>query len=542
MRRALAIMLFACLTLRGAASTWGDVVERAFKVTFVSAELVYINGGRAEGLTVGARPAVWSGDAKLAELEVAHLAEHSAACRIMGPGASIRIGDPVRISLERSTSADTVIAPSVSGDSSSRTMPPASSPAAAPRTPSAPAQVSGGIAVLYSDWNDRGDADLDFAQGRVDFDLRVDRLWTPGLSVVVRSTGRQDRWSGASSSRGDNTWESRIATLALDYRAPGSAMGFSAGRINPARLGAIGRLDGASVEYNVSPVWRLGLFGGANSRWQYTDERPELQTYGVYAGFRRGSARRLLIDQTIATVGQYHGRTASREALLAQGRIMRAGRFSISHLLEIDANRGWRRDQAGESISLSSAFAQGQVDLSRAVIATVSYDTRKSFRNYETRDIADSIFDDRVRQGVRAQLDLMLPQGISLSGGVGLRSVAGEAAKTHSYNGAVRKQGLFNARSNVSVTGSRFTSESSSGYNVSASLGQGLGARTWLSLGGGWYRYTLAGPSLRRLNRKVDLSARIALSRALALNGLGQWQDGDDTRGHRFEAGISAQF
>lgn len=535
-------MLFVCLLLGGSASTWGDVVERTFKVTFVSAELVYINGGRAEGLTVGARPAVWSGDAKAAELEVAHLAEHSAACRILGPGRNIRIGDPVKITLELSTNADTVIAPSVSGDSTSMTASPAPPPAVAPRTPSAPAQVSGGIAVLYSNWNDRSDADLDFAQGRVDFDLRVDRLWTPGLSLVVRSTGRQDRWSGASSSRGDNAWESRIATLALDYRAPGSAMGFSAGRINPARLGAIGRLDGASLEYNVSPSWHLGIFGGANSRWQYTEDRPELQTYGVYAGFRRGSARQLLVDQTFATVGQYHGRTASREALLAQGRIVRGGRFSISHLLEIDVNRGWRRDQAGESISLSSAFAQGQVNLSRAVIASVSYDTRKSFRNYETRDIADSIFDDRVRQGVRAQLDLMLPRGLSLSAGAGLRAVAGETGKTHSYNGAVRKQGLFNARSNASVGGSRFSGESSSGYNLNAALGQGLGARTWFSLGGGWYSYTLAGQSQRRSNHKIDLSTRVSLSRALALNGLGQWQDGDDTRGHRVEAGISVQF
>jgi hypothetical protein len=44
------------------------------------------------------------------------------------------------------------------------------------------------------------------------------------------------------------------------------------------------------------------------------------------------------------------------------------------------------------------------------------------------------------------------------------------------------------------------------------------------------------------LNRRLDLTARIAITHALAINAMGQLSGGDDTRGHRLEAGLSVQF
>jgi hypothetical protein len=122
-----------------------------------------------------------------------------------------------------------------------------------------------------------------------------------------------------------------------------------------------------------------------------------------------------------------------------------------------------------------------------------------------------------------------------------VRSVANESDRTISYNGAVRKQGVFNQQSTINVQGAAFESEATSGYNLNASLGQGLRQRDWISLGAGLYSYTVSdGDS--RMNRKLDLTARISVTRALAINALGQLSGGDDTRGHRLEAGFSVQF
>ncbi|MBI3872429.1 MAG: hypothetical protein HY304_05070 [candidate division Zixibacteria bacterium] len=512
-------------------------------MTFVTAELVYLNGGRAEGLFVGARPTVWRGDQKIVDLEVRHLAEHSSACLALGASADVRIGDLVGISLSVDHAADTAITtgspPSVPHpDDRDRSKEPSPSLAIA----TTHAASSGAVAIQYSHWDDRSDANLDFAQGRVDVNLRVEDLWTPGLSFVVRSSGQQDRRAGLSGGQSDDSWTSRIATFSLAYRRADSRLEVSAGRINPARVGATGQLDGASGEYQVTNQLHLGAFAGANAQWQYSEHRPDLQTYGVYANVRRGTARELLFDQTISVLGQYHGRVTSREAVFSQGRISMRGRWSLSHSVEVDVNRGWRKLEAGESISLSSIFAQGQVHLSRALAATLTWDTRKSFRSYESRNVADSLFDDRVRRGVRVQVDVLPSTGLSLSGGAGTRSAGGGVDRTRSYNAAARKQGLWNSRSNISVQYSVFQGKNTDGSSWNAVLGQGIRQRHWISLGTGIYRYTPEGQSQQRVNRRIDLTLRVAIGRHLTLNGLGQLNGGDDTQGRRVETGLTFQL
>lgn len=543
MRACSRCLLCLIFILSGMATVKADTVERALKITFVSADLVYLNGGRAEGLVVGAKPVVYRDEQRITELEVLHLAEHSSACRFVGPVTSIVIGDIARLTVELKPAAES---PAAAADSQQTAMNSSVSETVrseSERTGSAiHPEASGSIAFLYSDWDDHSNAELDFSQARLDIDLRVEPLLTPGLSFALRTSGRQDRRFTSIDGSSNDSWESRIATLALEYKQEGSRVGMAMGRINPARVGAIGRLDGASFEYRVTDPIRVGVFAGANSQWQYTENRPNLQTYGAYAGYRKGSARNLLVDQTFSVVGQYHGGTASREALFAQGRITRNGRWNLSHSIEVDVNRGWREAESGQALSLSTAYAQGRINLTRTLAATLSYDTRKSFRTYETRDIADSIFDDRVRQGVRGQLDVSLPERIVISAGAGVRSVADEADRTISYNGAIRKQGLFNAKSTVSIQGAAFNSDANSGHNINASIGQGIRQRDWISLGAGLYSYSLEGDSVARINRRVDLTIRLGITQSLAVNALGQLSGGDDTRGHRLEAGMSYQF
>lgn len=536
-------MMCACTVLSGLPLATADTVERTLKVTFVSADLVYLNGGRAEGLTVGSKPIVFRDTQRITELEVMHLAEHSSACRFIGPVTQIFVGDIARISVELRAVPDSLgAAANAKSVSPSSVATEDAGNLQVNNGPSIHPDASGSIAVLYSDWDDHTDAKLDFSQARLNIDLRVEPLWTPGLSFALRTLGRRDRRSTSVNGASSDSWESRIATFSLEYKREGSRVGMAMGRINPARVGAIGRLDGASFEYRVSEPVRVGVFAGANSQWQYTENRPDLQTYGAYAGYRRGSARNLLFDQTFSVVGQYHGGVASREALFTQGRITRNGRWNLSHSIEIDVNRGWRKEQGDQAFSLSTVYAQGRVNLTQAVAATLSYDTRKSFRTYETRDIADSIFDDRIRQGVRGQLDVTLPEGIVVSAGAGVRSIADESDRTTSYNGAIRKQGLFNEKSSINLLAAVFDSDASRGHNINASIGQGIRQRDWISLGAGLYSYSLAGSSSARVNRRIDLSVRVGLTQSLAINALGQLSGGDDTRGRRLETGMSFQF
>ena len=107
MRSLVAVSICVAILLLSASVVCAETIERVLKVTFVSADLVYLNGGRAEGLFVGARPVVFRDDQKIAELEVLHLAEHSSACRMPEPVVSLSVGDVVKLNVELRAVPDT---------------------------------------------------------------------------------------------------------------------------------------------------------------------------------------------------------------------------------------------------------------------------------------------------------------------------------------------------------------------------------------------------------------------------------------------------
>src|SRR4249919_1083997 len=66
-----------------------------FNVRYRSASNVYLDAGRAQGLVVGDRLRVVSGEATVAELEVLFAAEQSASCRVVSETRAVRAGDSV---------------------------------------------------------------------------------------------------------------------------------------------------------------------------------------------------------------------------------------------------------------------------------------------------------------------------------------------------------------------------------------------------------------------------------------------------------------
>ena len=63
------------------------------KVTYRSQTAVYVSAGRTAGLAVGDRLGLLSGSEKIAELEVLFLAEHSSSCRVVSETRPVKPGD-----------------------------------------------------------------------------------------------------------------------------------------------------------------------------------------------------------------------------------------------------------------------------------------------------------------------------------------------------------------------------------------------------------------------------------------------------------------
>ncbi len=62
--------------------------------------------------------------------------------------------------------------------------------------------------------------------------------------------------------------------------------------------------------------------------------------------------------------------------------------------MSLDVNRDWRKDITGESVSISNIYLSGRYKFSKIFTAGLSYDNRKTYLTYETKTIAEELFDN----------------------------------------------------------------------------------------------------------------------------------------------------
>jgi len=122
-----------------------------------------------------------------------------------------------------------------------------------------------------------------------------------------------------------------------------------------------------------------------------------------------------------ALTGTYVSGTVSREFVYWQNSFNLYRRFSLFQSVEIDLNRDWRRDVSGEDVTFSNFYVTANAELSSYASLDFTYDSRKNYRIYETKETPDSLFDDLVHDGYRGGVTLRLPYRVNLGGNGGLR-------------------------------------------------------------------------------------------------------------------------
>jgi len=143
------------------------------------------------------------------------------------------------------------------------------------------------------------------------------------------------------------------------------------------------------------------------------------------------SSPRWRFTSSAALAGNYVSSTVSREFVYWQNALNVYRRFSLFQSVEMDINRDWRRDAAGENITFSNFYISANAEVSSRATLDFTYDSRKNVRIYETRETPDSLFDDLAHNGYRGGLALRLPHGIRIHGYGGIRYRDGD--RTNSY-------------------------------------------------------------------------------------------------------------
>lgn len=536
MRTCLATFLVLAALLLSSGDVAGEARDR-FAVTYVSAENVYLDGGLEDGLHVGDRLTV-SVSGKEATLEVVFAAGHSASCRLVAGTTFPSVGAKARI-VARAVAVET--------DSSVEENPLIASqkielarPAAAPE-PALPRLVSGTVSLRHHHWMDNSPANLDFSQSDARLDLKARRLFDENITLTVRSRGRYDarvrRYSGV----GRDDWENRLWELSISYDNPDGAIAVSAGRILPRNVGAVGYLDGLLVEWHVRPSMHIGVLGGRRPDWLYRTENTALTRFGVYISHRSDTRARFRINQSLVAIAEVHGGTTSRTFLINQGSISAENRIGINHTLEIDLNSGWREQRAGQSVSLSRAFVNVYWQAVRGLRLGLSYDNLRRYWTYEYRSLADSLFDDRARQGVRGRVDWQVTSRWRLGLSGGWRNRPDEEDPTMTYSLNIRRSALFHRNISASILSGGFDGPHEAGQNYAAWLYLLLPVGQ-TRLGYNRYQYHVQSIDTNRASWSIETGLDLNLS-AHYLAGVGvNYSDGDDISGWRVQSELGYRF
>ena len=497
-------MVLAILLGCGARASWaGEEIRGA--VGYVAGKTIYIDIGRSAGISAGDTLSVTRAGEIIGSVVVIHTASTASSCTSLSP-VEIRVGDEVTageraLGMEMNAGRGSAVAPA---EAPARRM----------------TRIDGSVSlgsVLSEDLTDSG---LGFSRPSLSTRLRVRDIAGRPLTLELRQRSRYyGRESRLRSGGPEDRWTHQIYQLSLTYRPEGSPYTVRWGRILPSVPRGVGYVDGILFGYRSQRHFELGVVGGFRPDEYSADLRFDERTVGAFAAIDlepRGSDD---LELSGAFVGSYRSGTVDREVFVSEGNYSAGTSFSASGSVEIDLNRGWKREMGEAPLDLTRLFLGARYRAAEGLSLHLSYDGRRPARTADNRATPDSLFDDTVRRGLRAGVSWSASPRIRLAGSAGVRFRSGRD-NTMSADGSARIRGFPARGVNTGVRFALFRTMFNNGYRPMAEIGVKPLRDLMLDVGAGDTIYDTAGEkshdpwvtsSLRyRLTRRQFLALRFA--------------------------------
>lgn len=530
MRRNLLFLLCLLAAVPASAS------PRTCRVRYVSADHVYLDAGRGEGLREGMTVTVQRDGRDLMDLTVAFAAEHSASCVLPEGAAAPSPGDQVRFEPAADEPPGATTPAPVPPPVRSRTRPTAARVRnAAPERK--PLHLAGSVAFQWDHIDDTSEADLDFDQPGLRFHLRLEGL-AEGWTARLRGSLRHDRRSDAFGNTPREEWQRRLWEASISNLRSDDTWQFAVGRVGSRATAAVGPFDGLLIDRRVANGWRLGLFSGlapgrADAGW--ADDR----LAGAVAHLETGTRRHGRLDMSVAGVTRRRAGEVDRDYLAVAGTWSR-DRLSLTQSAQIDWNRGWRSD-AGTTLALSNVLLAARYRADDRWRLSLSLDRRELVRTWTNRTLPDSLFDDSARRGLRA--------GVTWNSGRAVLAVDGGLRRDDRLDATTTSYGLrgnlrdWPARGLDLSAGLRaFDGPRASGRTPTIGIAHRNRAGDATRLGVGLRRYELAAFDRRATGRWLSLSHDRSLGRRWSAAAEARWDGGDDAVGRRWFLELRRRF
>lgn len=472
------IVLLLLLGLALASSARPDV-QILGKVTYVSAEGVYIDVGREAGLTIGDSLQIRRTGAVIATVVVNNVSSQSAAAIVLEQSTRIEAGDEVYGQVR-------IAAPSVEVklDSANNSVP---EEATQPRKN---ARVRGDVAVSTFRHYDQTDAGRSWSRPGVSTRLTVEDIGSAGLRVELRHRTRLYHRSRPSFDGQDtDDWSHQVYEFGLFHDGEGVKSEWGIGRVIAPYVRGVGFIDGVYFARAVNDNYKVGIAAGTSPDYEDSGLDFGRRKLGAYVAYETGDYRDNRLTLSAAMSTEYEKSTVSRDFLYLQGTFAKHGRWTMYHSVEIDLNRDWRYDMAGNRFTFTNYLTSATLTLHRSARLFFSYDTRKNIRYYENRETPDSLFDERTNQGLRGGLSVHLSDRVNFraSGGIRFRDDMFDDPITGSFS--VRLNRFPGQRQSLSLFFTYVKTQFTTGYRPMAIYRFPLTSRLLINVTGAAHIY-----------------------------------------------------
>ena len=523
----LILMLSACLSAQDSTAS--------FKVRYISSQHIFLGGGKAAGLNIGDHLKIVRDSVTLAKVEVVSISEKSASCRIFEKNADINIGDVAVVFAKKTMQAlDMEIASMQRRNrySESRKRKPKETPFA---------RTSGYISAQLYRFDDLTANNLNFSQPAFRVNFKARNIADKDITFRLRTRTRYNQRSRPiRPAVPQSEWRNRVYEVSLSYDAAHAPFNFKIGRITSNHLSGAGYFDGVQLQSNLSPSLRVGALVGTQPDWRTSNFQTHGRKYGAYFHYLNGDFRSNRFESVLAGVAEYDSSVVSREFVYLQNNFSRGTRLFLYQSAEIDINRDWRKEKAGQTVSLSNLFLSARYRVNRSISTGLTFDDRKNYWTYEIRSLADSLFDDALRLGLRGNLSVRLPDGLYFHTNLGIRKRQSDPKPAYSFSGGVRKTNFLMNRLFIGANIAAFSNQFTNGANTTFRIGKSFRNGHRLEAGYGNYTYQIAATNNTRSNHSLRFDSHLTLLNRLFFSAQYEYDWGSDVNGHRIlaEAGI----
>lgn len=552
------VVLLACVMFLCATDSGGQVTEHpvqtVFRIRYVSLGAVYVEGGKAAGLSEGMKlvirqaPGVTASSSSanqgeeppepplIAELKVVAVAETSAVCEVVSHTRDLVAGDvatlpseEVEMLVQKRALSSTRLYPAVVSftegdpmDEEVRDL--------VPRPPLPEVnQASGRIGFDYT--GTRSGGGLSGSNSSVGMIARADITRIGGSYWNLSGYWRGRLTSNTSGDTQQTIQDliNRTYHMSLTYANPNSNWVAGVGRMYLPWAASLDTIDGGYFGRRLSQTVTAGIFGGSTpdpTSWSYD---PSRRIGGAFVNFDGGSWDAVKYSSTFGFGIETLGWRIDRPLAFAENTVSYKRVFSIYHAMQIDAPRSYDPSVPAVGAGLGQSYLTLRVQVHPRVALDLNHNYFRDIPTFDPQLVGTGLLDKYLFQGVSGGARIELPKHLTVYTNIGRSNSSADAKPSWNTMFGVSSGRIWRTGIRADVRYSRFNSAFAQGTYRALTLSRDFREAFHLEVQAGSQVFVSAltkdnGSRFVNSHLDVNVGSRYFLEGGLTLQR-GAWQD-----------------